>query len=140
MGFLDLSDDAQRRADERLRSEAVIWLTAVSESGQPQSTPVWFLWDGDSFLIFSQPQSRKIANLRAHPLVSLHLNAAADGEDAAIFEATAHLADDEPPAAAVAEYVEKYREDIAALGMTDESFGADYSQPIRAVPTRVRAW
>jgi hypothetical protein len=31
-------------ADGRLKSEPMIWLTTVTPSGQPQSTPVWFLW------------------------------------------------------------------------------------------------
>ena len=140
MGFLDLDDAAQARAEERLRDELVVWLTTVAPDGQPQATPVWFLWDGDSFLIYSQPDTRKVANLRVHPEVSLHLNADAEGEDVVVFEATARLAGDEPPADAMPAYLEKYSEPIAGLGMTHESFAADYSQPIRAVPTRVRAW
>lgn len=140
VGFLDVEDQAQARADERLRSEIAVWLTTVAPNGQPQATPVWFLWDGDSFLIYSQPGARKVANIRANPLVSLHLNADADGEDAVIVEATARLADDEPPSDRVPDYLEKYRDGIAGLGWTPAKFAADYSQPIRAVPTRVRAW
>ncbi|HXJ66492.1 MAG TPA: TIGR03667 family PPOX class F420-dependent oxidoreductase [Actinomycetota bacterium] len=140
MGFLDLDDAAQARAEERLRSEVVVWLTTVSDDGQPQPTPVWFVWDGDSFLIYSQPKAPKVANIRDRPRVALQLNADREGEDVVIFEATARLADDEPPADRVSAYVGKYREDIAGLGMTDESFAADYAQPIRVVPTRVRAW
>ena len=140
VGFLDLSDEAQARAGERLRSEIVVWLTSVTDDGQPQSTPVWFLWDGDSFLIYSRPGSPKVANIRRDAKVSLHLNSNADGDDAVIFEAAARLADDEPPADRVPAYVDKYRQGIADLGWTVEKFVGDYSQPIRAVPTRVRAW
>ena len=140
MGFLDLDDAAQARAEERLRSEVVVWLTTVSDDGQPQTTPVWFVWDGDSFLIYSQPSARKVDNIRRQPQVSLHLNSDPEADQAVVFEAAARLADDEPPADRVSAYVGKYREDIAGLGMTDESFAADYAQPIRVVPTRVRAW
>jgi PPOX class probable F420-dependent enzyme len=140
VGILDPNDEAQARADERLRSQMVIWLTSVAADGQPQSTPVWFLWDGDSFLIYSKPGSPKVANIRQQPKVSLHLNADAQGDDAVMFEATARLADDEPKADLVTDYIEKYREAVADLGWTNEQFARDYSQPIRAVPTRVRAW
>ena len=140
MGFLDTGDDAQVRADERLRSETVIWLTTVAADGQPQATPVWFLWDGDSFLIYSKPSSPKVPSIGSHPKVSLHLNADPEGDDAVILEADARLADDELPADRVPAYIEKYAEGIAGLGWTNEQFAGDYSQPIRAVPTRVRAW
>src|SRR4051812_22438394 len=60
VGYLDLSDEAQARAEERLGTAVVIWLTTIADDEQPQSTPVWFLWDGDSFLIYSKPGSPKV--------------------------------------------------------------------------------
>jgi PPOX class probable F420-dependent enzyme len=140
MGILDPNDEAQRRADERLRQDVVVWLTTVGAGGQPQSTPVWFLWDGDSFLIYSQPSARKVDNIRRQPQVSLHLNSDPEADQAVVFEAAARLADDEPPADQQPDYLEKYRDGIAGIDMTPESFAADYAQPIRAIPTRVRAW
>jgi PPOX class probable F420-dependent enzyme len=140
MGILDPNDEAQRRADERLRQDVVVWLTTVGAGGQPQSTPVWFLWDGDSFLIYSQPSARKVDNIRRQPQVSLHLNSDPEADQAVVFEAAARLADDEPPADKQPDYLEKYRDGIAGIDMTPESFAADYAQPIRAIPTRVRAW
>ena len=35
---------------QRLREDAVIWLTTVAANGTPQPNPVWFLWDGHSVL------------------------------------------------------------------------------------------
>ena len=140
MGILDLSDEAQARAEERLRSDVVVWLTTVGPGGQPQSTPVWFLWDGESFLIYSQPAARKVENIRGQPQVSLHLNSDPEADQAVVFEAAARLAEDELPADRQPDYLEKYRDGIAGIDMTPASFAADYAQPIRAVPTRVRAW
>ncbi len=37
--------DTTREA--RLREEVIVWLTTVRSDGQPQSVPVWFLWDGE---------------------------------------------------------------------------------------------
>ena len=44
--MLDTTTEAGGRAGRRLREEAISWLTMVRADGQPQSVPVWFLWDG----------------------------------------------------------------------------------------------
>ena len=42
--------------------------------GQPQSTPVWFWWDGDTFLVYSRPAAKKLRQPRDPTLVvALHL-------------------------------------------------------------------
>lgn len=138
--LLDPSNPEHARADERLREELVIWLTTVRADGQPQSVPVWFHWDGSSFLIYSQPRKPKLANLAANPRVGLHLRGTEAGEDIVIFEGTAEVPADAPPADRVPEYLEKYREQIAGYGWTPQSFASDYSTPLRVTPTVVRIW
>jgi PPOX class probable F420-dependent enzyme len=127
-------------AEERLRSDVAAWLTTVSPDGQPQSTPVWFLWDGSTFLMYSRPDTPKLRNIEANPKVSLHLDGENEGTHVVTFDATAEVLRDQPPANRVAEYVEKYRQPIADLGWTPESFAADYSVPLRITPTRVQVW
>ena len=77
--MLDPSNQAHARASGRLGGEPVGWLTTVRADGQAQSTPVWFLWDGDTFLLYSQPDAQKVRNVAANPKVSLHLNDDGDG-------------------------------------------------------------
>ena len=48
MTILDQARPAHAAAAGRLQSEPIIWLTAVTPSGQPRSTPVWFLWQEPS--------------------------------------------------------------------------------------------
>src|SRR5437016_3874892 len=108
-------------ADERLRREVVIWLTTVRPDGQPQSSPVWFLWDGRTFLIYSLPTSQKLPNIRGNPRVSLHLNDD-QGSDVVSIEGLASIGGDEPPLLGVPEYIEKYRDLIADLGTTVPEF------------------
>ena len=48
MTILNQEEPAHAAAAARLRTEPVIWLTTVARSGQPQSTPVWFLWEAGS--------------------------------------------------------------------------------------------
>ena len=58
--MLDTTSEAGARAEKRLREEAIIWLTTVRSDGQPQSVPVWFLWEGETFLVYSQPGRQKL--------------------------------------------------------------------------------
>ncbi len=138
--MIDLSTEAGQRADRRLRDEAAIWLTTVDRSGQPQTSPVWFLWDGETFLIFSMPRSPKVPNVRSNPHVSLNLDGGAEGEDVVTIEGRAEIPGDGLSVTDVPEYVEKYRDAIAKLGSDPDSFAGAYSVPIRVTPTRARVW
>lgn len=107
--------------------------------GQPQSTPIWFVWDGRDLWLRSQPKAPKVANVRANPKVSLHL-ADHGGGDVMAIEGEAELGDELPDGVRAA-YLEKYAEQIrGALGTTPEQLEADYSTTIRIRPTRARTW
>ncbi|MGH8935068.1 MAG: TIGR03667 family PPOX class F420-dependent oxidoreductase [Acidimicrobiia bacterium] len=128
------------RTDPRLETELIIWLTTVRGDGQPQASPVWFLWDGESFLIYSQPHRQKLRNIDRNPHVALNLDGDGGGGDIVTMEGTARVAEEAPAAHQVPEYLEKYREEIARLGTDPEGFAADYSVAIEVRPTRVRAF
>ncbi|MGI9008873.1 MAG: pyridoxamine 5'-phosphate oxidase family protein, partial [Streptosporangiaceae bacterium] len=65
MPMLNADNPAHAAAAARLHDEPIIWLTTVSPSGQPQSSPVWFLWDGGEFLIYGSKNGPKTPNIRA---------------------------------------------------------------------------
>ncbi|MEP6640540.1 MAG: TIGR03667 family PPOX class F420-dependent oxidoreductase [Gaiellales bacterium] len=109
----------------------------VTERGVPQPSPVWFLLDGESFLVYSRPGAPKLRNIGANPRVALHLNDDGTGGDVVVVSARAAQSDD-PPADQVPAYVEKYLGLIEGNNWTPASFAADYSVPIRIAPTRVR--
>ena len=136
--MLDANTEAGRRAEQRLQEEAVIWLTTVNAAGQPQSSPVWFLWDGRTFLIYSRPD-QKTRNVERNPKVSLHLNDHSGG-DVVTIEGTSELQRNAPPATENQAYVEKYREGIRRIGMDAASFVTAYSDALRIAPTRMRVW
>ena len=138
--MLDPSKPAHARAAERLRREPVAWLTTVRADGQAQSSPVWFLWDGQTFLLYSQPGAQKVRNLAANPKVALHLGDDGAGGDIVTVEVTAALEPGTPRADRVEGYLAKYREAIEALGTEPGPFARTYSTAIRVRPTRVRAW
>jgi PPOX class probable F420-dependent enzyme len=124
----------------RLKEEQVIWLTTVRADGMPQPTPVWFLWDGETFLIYSQPGAYKLRNIARNPNVALNLNSDAEGGNVLIILGQAHVDPRAPKAHLNPAYIEKYREDITDINMTPESMSSEYSTPIRVDPTHVRTF
>jgi PPOX class probable F420-dependent enzyme len=138
--MLNLDNPQHAAAGRRLREEMVIWLTTVDRAGQPQSSPVWFLWDGEQFLIYGSANGKKTSNIEADPRVCLHLDGNGEGGDIVIFECTATVDRQGPPASTVAGYVAKYRERIESYGWTLESLARDYPHVIRVTPTRARIW
>jgi PPOX class probable F420-dependent enzyme len=87
----------------------------VRRDVQPQSVPVWFLWDGQTFLIYSQPGRQKLRRIDTNPRVDLNLNSNAHVGDVVRTEGVADIVEDAPPATEVPEYVEKYSAAIIVL-------------------------
>ena len=124
--------------EARLRDEKIAWLTTVRRDGQPQSSPVWFLWRGGEVIVYSRPTAQKVRNVQANPKVAVHLRDIDDGSDVVSIEGEATIGDGYPSAAAIPAYVTKYRSMIADINMDPASFAKAYSVPIRIRPTRMR--
>jgi PPOX class probable F420-dependent enzyme len=129
--------DPGSRAATRLRDELIGWLVTVSPAGAPQPSPVWFLWDEDGFLLYSQPETPKLRNIAANPRVALHLDGNGRGGDILIVSGRASTGG-APPASDVPAYVAKYGALIERNGWTPASFAADYSVPVRIAPRALR--
>jgi PPOX class probable F420-dependent enzyme len=138
--MLDTTTEAGSRADGRLREATMIWITTVRSGGQPQSVPVWFLWNGETFLIYSQPGRQKLKNIGRDARIGPHLNANDRGGDVVRAEGTAEVVQDVPPANEVGEYLEKNSESIARIGFDPDGFVRTYSVALRAKPDRWRVW
>jgi len=132
--------DIDAAVEGRLAREPIVWLTTVRSDGQPQSVPVWFVGDGSSFLMYSQPNKPKLQNIAGNPKVSLHLRGTETGSDVVAIEGSAERAAGDPPADRVEPYIDKYRRLIEEYGWTPASFAEDYSEPVRITPTVVRTW
>ncbi|HEY7780354.1 MAG TPA: TIGR03667 family PPOX class F420-dependent oxidoreductase [Ktedonobacterales bacterium] len=123
---------------QRLREDLIAWLTTVDARGTPQPNPVWFLWDGATFLVYNLSDAKRLAHIQANARVSLNLNSTATGGDLVVITGEAHLTSDESPADQVPEYVEKYRERIAQSFGTPAEFARRYPVALRITPTRLR--
>jgi PPOX class probable F420-dependent enzyme len=140
MTVLDPENPAHAAAAARLEAEPIIWLTTVAPPGQPQSTPVWFLWADGEFLIYGAAIGLKTHSIESNPRVSLHLEGNGRGGDNVIFEGRARLEPAGPKADTVPAYISKYQGFIDTFGWTAESFAADYPHVIRVSLTRARIW
>jgi PPOX class probable F420-dependent enzyme len=140
MTILNPENPAHAGAADRLQAEPIIWLTTVAPSGQPQSTPVWFLWEAGEFLIFGAARGPKVRNIEANSHVSLHLEGNGRGGANVIFEGGARIDPAGPRAEDVPAYLVKYREFIDSYGWTPQSFSDDYPHVIRVSPSRARIW
>ena len=137
----DSKTKLERKAKNLIKSEYVVWLTTVDSDHTPQPRPVWFIWDGDAFLIFSQPKAHKVQHIEQNDSVSLHFNTDETGDkDVIVYIGKAAFDTNSPPAHKVPAYLRKYRKGIKELGMTLEKFGDDYSVAIRIKPTSLRGW
>jgi PPOX class probable F420-dependent enzyme len=128
------------RADERLASEDVIWLTTVSPDGQPQTSPVWFIIEHGEFLVYSREDTARRRNLNANPRVALNLDGNGHGGDIVTIEGIARIDPEAPSPADHAAYLAKYQRRMDRNGWSPEWFATQYPLPIRIAFTRGRSW
>lgn len=122
----------------RLQGEEVIWLTTVRADGSPVPTPVWFYWNGEAFLIYTQAGSHKLRNIARNPAVALHFNTDEAGGSVAVFYGTAETGGGPLTADEVEAYFTKYAAGIKMIGLTREAMAAEYAAILRVRPSRVR--
>lgn len=142
--IFDISSPAHEKALRMLERDLIAWITTVGPDGRPHAVPVWFFWDGDRVIIFSEPGTRKVAHIRAGSPVLVHLQAGGRfGDDVVILNGRAELSD-RPAAEWLAgfrdDYVEKYTDAIADYGMPLEKISETFSTAIVFTPDAVKAW
>ncbi len=125
--------------EQSLSNDPIVWFITVRPNGRPHVVPVWFFWDGETFLIFSQPNKQKLRNLRQNPNVMLALDGTGNlGDDVVVVEGTAELLNETSLSLlrAYPAIAEKYDFLLKSMNLDLQALAADYSQPIRVTPTR----
>ena len=135
--ILDLSKKRDAHVNQRLHDDVIVWLTTVRPDGRPHSVAVWFLWDGETILIFSKPANQKIYNIQQNSNVLLAIDNTNNGADPITIEGQAELLPDGDISTTLAAYVAKYGARMKGINYTPEQMAAAYSQGIRIVPTRL---
>jgi PPOX class probable F420-dependent enzyme len=135
--LLDKTTALGRGVQRRLEKELIIWLATAGSDGRPHAVPVWFLWDGKSFLIYSLP-GQKVNDIAANPKVQLHFNTTPDGDDVVRIDGDATRLKRYPLAYRVPKYVRKYARLIKGYDWKPEGFSRQYHIALRVRPTRLR--
>ena len=136
----DTGSASDAHALERLATDLVGWLTTVTPAGQPQTLPIWFLWEDGEALVYSDRRAKRNANIATNPRVSLHLGDNGRGGDIVIVEGEARIDTATPPVTAHAAYLAKYGAWITEYLTSAEEMATIYNVPLRIRPTRGRAF
>lgn len=136
--MIDWNTKFARKVKKRLKNEQEIWLTTTGANGSPQPRPVWFWWDGETFLVYSQTKAHKLKHISKHNKVALNLNSGNPDADVVVFHGTAAIDPAAPSPTKHRKYFKKYRQGIRDINMTPDSFDAEYCVAIRITPDTLR--
>ena len=125
-----------RHVESRLKKDLVIWLVTAGADGKPQAVPVWFQWDGRSFLIYAQ-DGAKVRALQTNPYVELHLNSDEAADEVVRASGVARI-ETRRPRRLTAMFQRKYGKEIKRLGMTPEGFISTHHNLLRVRRLRWR--
>lgn len=138
MRTLDPATEAGAHAVQRLETDLVGWLATVNPDGQPQSSAVWFVWDGAEVLVYSHVRAPRNGNVEANPRVAFNLDTADDGDDYVTMEGVVRIDRTVPPSSANPAYQAKYGHMLERYGWTPEWVSENYPVPMVIAPTRWR--
>ncbi len=137
---IDLDTKFGRKVKKCLKNEQEIWLVTTGTDGTPQPRPVWFWWNGETFLIYSQTTAHKLKQIQANDHVALNFNTGNADADVVVMTGTAKLDPTAPSPIKHKEYFKKYRQGITNIGMTPEKFGEEYPVALRVTPKTLRGF
>ncbi len=128
------------RVRRRLRDDLLIWLTTVGGDGVPQPNPVWFLWDGGTFLVYNRRSAKRLVHVRERPLVSLNFDSGGQGGNIVVVTGRAELSEGEPAPHELQPYLAKYGPRMTRVSGSPEAFSRAYPVALRIHPLRVRGF
>ncbi|GAB4216619.1 MAG: hypothetical protein OHK0022_57960 [Roseiflexaceae bacterium] len=137
---IDTSTPFGQRVQRKLEEAEIIWLVTVSDDGTAQPSPVWFLWENDTLLIYSQADAPKLRNIEARPRIALHFDTDAQGNQVEVLIGRAVLDPQAPPAHEHPAYLAKYEQGIQRIGMDPVGFGQAYTAAVRVTLEKVRGY
>jgi hypothetical protein len=111
---------------KRMKESQTYWLNTTDSDGRPHSVPVMGVWVEDRLWFGGGPEVRWARNLRANPLLAVHLES---GENVVIMEGDARLANE--PADLMDRVGRAYK----------PKYGFEHPPPFWTIdPTLVLAW
>ena len=68
-----MADLNNSKVQKILQSKAVAHLATIGSNGEPQSSPMWFLWDGEYIKFTHTTNRKKYQNIKRDPRVSVSI-------------------------------------------------------------------
>jgi PPOX class probable F420-dependent enzyme len=130
-----MTADLTQDVSARLTSDHYGWLTTVANSGQPVPKLIWFYFDGAALVIYTVPNSAKVAHIRRHPQVSLNLDSNGNGGDVVVIGGAATIDAEGVDCREDGPYWTKFSELADKFGLT-EAMGS-YSTRIKVSVDKV---
>lgn len=137
--MLNLAQPKDAHVNQRLQDGKIIWFATI-HGDRPHLVPVWFLWDGTTILIFSKPNAVKVGDIRKNSNVTLALETQDEGDDVVLIEGEAVLLDPASVNATQPAFEQKYEQLLQQMGANAQALAAEYSLPIRVIPTKFTSW
>lgn len=119
----------------RLTRDRHGWLTTVSSARTPVPMPVWFHFDGNRVIVYSQPSAKRMSHIVENPDVAMHLESDGLGGGIVIVGGTASVTADGVDPREDRGFWAKYHVEAEALGLTEAI--ASFSTRIAIVPTTI---
>lgn len=133
-GLPPIDDQAPAIAFDGLREKIAnargYWLCTVSPAGLPHVMPIWAAVVGDDLLFSIGTESRKERNLRANPILVIHLEST---DDVVVIEGRAERATNR---ATLQLYEQAYNAKYGASPDIDDPSGIIF----RVIPTKAFTW
>jgi PPOX class probable F420-dependent enzyme len=131
-----MSFEMTERLRERIAGERILWLTTVSPTGRPAPRPVWFVWEGAAFIVYSKPRTAKLRHIDHNDRVTLNFNTDEFGRDVIVIAGRAARVRDPLPASEFPGYLDKYADRLPVIGHDPVSYDAAYRIALRITPER----
>jgi len=99
------------------------------------------MWDDGTFVVFSQPNQAKLANIARTGQVSFNFEATEDEEQITIFTGHAEVVDRSTISQDILDrYAEKYAQGMINIQLPRPQYEAAYTEVIRVTPEKLRGW
>jgi PPOX class probable F420-dependent enzyme len=79
-----------------LQSKTLAHLATIGSNGEPQSSPMWFLWDGEYIKFTHTTQRKKYQNIKRDPRVSISITDIDDPQVYAELRGVVERIEDDP--------------------------------------------
>jgi len=140
--MLDPTNPHEAKIRDRLEQAEYAFFITTRPDGRPHSVPICFLYENDTILVFSLPNSVKVRNIQQNSNVCLAVESFGFGDYFSIvIEGQAELVDEPTNWLHYPAYDAKYaplsRRIFGSDHVPDE-YAAQFSQAIRITPTKIR--